>query len=73
MVSKKKLAFLYFSIEKWIIFLKLVKNHGFDEYMAGLGVSWALRKAGAMASGSNKITKEGDDVRIASTTTVKSR
>ena len=50
-----------------------MKNHGFDEYMAALGVSWALRKAGAMASGSTKIIKEGDDVRIASTSTVKSR
>merc|ERR1712130_866423 len=51
---------------------KLSKNDNFDEYMAKIGVSWALRKAGALASSSTKISDEGGSVRIATTSTVKS-
>merc|ERR1719186_1181738 len=53
---------------KW----KLDKNENFDEYMSKIGVNWALRKAGSMASSTTEITKEGDNYRINTQSTVKS-
>ena len=40
--------------------------------MEKIGVSWALRKAGSLASSSTKLTDESGDIRIATTSTVKS-
>ena len=40
--------------------------------MKEIGVSWALRKAGAMASSTTEISQEGDGVRVNTQSTVKS-
>ena len=47
-------------------------SENFDEYMKEIGVSWALRKAGAMASSTTEISQEGDGVRVNTQSTVKS-
>lgn len=53
---------------KW----KLKNSENFDEYMKEIGVSWALRKAGAMASSTTEISQEGDGIRVNTQSTVKS-
>ena len=40
--------------------------------MKAVGVGWALRKAGAMASSTTEISKEGDGIRVNTQSTVKS-
>ena len=47
-------------------------SENFDEYMKEIGVSWALRKAGAMASSTTEISQEGDGIRVNTQSTVKS-
>merc|ERR1712212_904375 len=53
---------------KW----KLVNSESFDDYMKAVGVGWALRKAGAMASSTTEITQEADGIRVNTQSTVKS-
>ena len=57
------------SVGSWLTF---GFSENFDEYMKEIGVSWALRKAGAMASSTTEISQEGDGIRVNTQSTVKS-
>ena len=47
-------------------------SDNFDDYMKAVGVGWALRKAGAMASSTTEITQEAEGIRVNTQSTVKS-